>query len=154
MRRLPEKESYSYRLDPAVPTFPDNRPIIIFDGKCVFCSGFAQFVLRHDTSGRFRLLAAQTPLGIALYAHYGLDPYNYETNILLQNGQASFKSEASIRMFEILGFPWLVAGVARIFPRRIRDALYDIIARNRLRWFGIREVCFLSDASQSDRFLA
>jgi predicted DCC family thiol-disulfide oxidoreductase YuxK len=101
-----------------------------------------------------RLLAAQTPLGISLYRHYGLDPYQYETNILLDDGRAWFKSEGSIRMFERLGLPWLFAGIARVLPRSIRDAMYDVIARNRLRWFGIRQTCFLADPSQSDRFLA
>ena len=40
------REAYSYRSDPTVPAFPDDRPIIIFDGKCVFCSVFARFILR------------------------------------------------------------------------------------------------------------
>jgi predicted DCC family thiol-disulfide oxidoreductase YuxK len=68
------REAYSYRSDPSVPSFPDEKPIIIFDGKCVMCSAFARFVIRHDGRRRFRLLAAQTPIGAALYAHFGLDP--------------------------------------------------------------------------------
>ena len=46
------REPFSYRSDPAVPKFPDDRPIIIFDGHCVMCSGFARFVLRHDAKIR------------------------------------------------------------------------------------------------------
>ena len=65
---------YSYRGDPAVPAFPDDRPIIIFDGYCALCSGWARFVLRHDPRGVYRLLPAQSPLGHALYVHYGLNP--------------------------------------------------------------------------------
>ena len=30
---------YSYRHDPAVPPFADDKPIIIFDGYCSLCSG-------------------------------------------------------------------------------------------------------------------
>jgi predicted DCC family thiol-disulfide oxidoreductase YuxK len=148
------REAFSYRRDPAVPPFPDDRPIIIFDGKCVLCSGFAQFVLRHDHRRRFRLLAAQTPLGEALYVHLGLDPKNYETNILLENGRAWFKSEGSIRMFERLGFPWSLAAAGRLMPRGLRDRLYDVVARNRLRWFGVRETCLISAPGHDDRFLA
>jgi predicted DCC family thiol-disulfide oxidoreductase YuxK len=54
---------YSYRGDPEVGAFPDDRPIIIFDGYCALCSGWAQFVLRHDARGVYRLVAAQTQLG-------------------------------------------------------------------------------------------
>lgn len=29
----------SYRADPDVPAFADDRPVIVFDGHCAFCSG-------------------------------------------------------------------------------------------------------------------
>ncbi|MDB5410610.1 MAG: hypothetical protein JWL84_5522 [Rhodospirillales bacterium] len=146
-------EAFSYRSDPAVPAFPDDRPIIIFDGKCVLCSAFAQFILRADRERRFRLLAAQTPLGAALYRHLGLDPVDYETSILLEDGRAWFKSEGSLRIFARLGFPWSLATFARLLPRFVRDPLYDIVARHRLRWFGARQTCYVPDPSQADRFL-
>ena len=91
---------YSYRHDPSVPPFADDKPIIIFDGYCALCSGWASFVLRHDHTGTHRLLSAQSPLGRALYVHYGLDPQDYQTNILVADGVAWFKSEGSIRMAE------------------------------------------------------
>jgi predicted DCC family thiol-disulfide oxidoreductase YuxK len=147
------REQFSYRLDPAVPSFPDDRPIIVFDGKCVMCSRFARFIIRHDRAGRFRLLPAQTPLAAALYAHYGLHPTRYESYLLIENGRVWLKSEGSIRMFERLGFPWSFASVARAIPRSVRDRLYDVIARNRIRWFGAREVCLLSLPGHEDRFL-
>jgi predicted DCC family thiol-disulfide oxidoreductase YuxK len=148
------REPYSYRLDPAVPKFPDDRPIVIFDGDCAMCSGSVQFLLRHDGRGVFRVLPAQSELGRALYVHYGLDPVDYESNILIENGVAWFKSEGSIRMAEHLGLPWSLIGVFRILPRPIRDRLYDVVARNRLRIFGRRTVCYVSDPRYEDRFLA
>src|SRR5215471_18433670 len=99
--RLPQRSSrppYSYRRDPRVPQFPDDRPIIIFDGYCALCSGWADFVLRHDRRRRLRLLPAQTPLGHALYVHYGLDPTDYQTHVLIADGLAYFKSDAGLRM--------------------------------------------------------
>ena len=146
---------YDYRADPAVPRFADDRPVIVFDGKCVLCSSFAQFILRKDRSARFRLLAAQSELGNALYRHFGLDPVSYETYVLLQEGKAYFRSEASIRILDGLGGAWsLFATLARLVPASLRDALYDVIARNRLRWFGTREQCYLPGPSQADRFLS
>ncbi len=145
--------AYSYRSDPAVPSFPDDRPIVIFDGNCVLCSTFARFILRVDRKRRFRLMAAQTPLGAALYKHYGLFAGDYLTNILLEDGRIWLKSEGSIRIFAGLGFPWSLATAGRILPRGVRDRLYDIIARNRLRWFGRRATCFLPEPRHADRFL-
>jgi predicted DCC family thiol-disulfide oxidoreductase YuxK len=147
-------EPYSYRRDGAVPAFPDDRPIILFDGYCALCSGWVSFVLRHDRAAAFRLLPAQSNLGTALYRHYGLDAEDYETNILIAEGRAFFKSESAIRMLERLGAPWSAACVLRILPVRLRDWLYDIVARNRLRWFGRRDQCLISAPRYEDRFLA
>jgi predicted DCC family thiol-disulfide oxidoreductase YuxK len=147
-------DAFSYRDDPSVPPFPDDRPIVIFDGKCVMCSAFARFIMRHDRRRRLRLLAAQSPIGTALYRHFGLAAENYETNILLMDGRAWLKSESSIRIFEQLGFPWSLVAVCRLLPFRARDWLYECVARNRLRWFGVRQVCFLPDPTQADRFIA
>jgi predicted DCC family thiol-disulfide oxidoreductase YuxK len=146
-------QAHSYRSDPAVPSFPDDRPIVIFDGNCVLCSSFAQLILRVDRRHRFRLLAAQTPLGAALYAHYGLFDDDYRTNILIEDGRIWLKSDGSIRIFVGLGFPWSTAALAKILPRSLRDYFYDVVARNRLRWFGRRETCFLPDPQDADRFL-
>ena len=145
--------AYSYRSDPSVPPFPDDRAIIIFDGKCVMCSRFAQTVLRRDKSFRFRLLAAQSALGAALYKHYRLDPVDYETNVLIEHGLPKFKSDASILILERLGFPWSLVALGRLLPRSVRDWLYDIVARNRLKWFGARETCYTPQPNEADRFL-
>lgn len=148
------REPYSYRRDQAVPPFPDEAPLIIFDGYCALCSGWATFVLRHDGDGKYRLLSAQSPLGRALYVHYGLDPEDYATNILIADGIAYFKSESSIRMAEGLGFPWSLAAAFRVLPVVVRDWLYDTVARNRLKWFGKRTTCYRPDPRFADRFLA
>jgi predicted DCC family thiol-disulfide oxidoreductase YuxK len=145
--------AFSYRQDSRVPDFPDDRPIIIFDGHCVLCSGWANFVLRHDRSGKYRLLAAQSPLGHALYVYLGLDPDDYQTNILLADGIAWLKSEGSIRMAEGLGFPWSTAAAFRVLPLSVRDWLYGFIAKHRFRLFGRRETCYVPTEGFRDRFL-
>ena len=144
---------FSYREDPSVPKFPDDHPIVIYDGNCRLCSGSVRFILRHDRRDRFRFIAAQSPLGVALYRHYGLDPVDYETNVLLVDGRPWFRSECSIRMFSGLGFPWSLLAASRLLPLWLRDRAYNTIARNRMRWFGVRKTCFLSDPGQADKFL-
>ncbi|WP_164076639.1 DCC1-like thiol-disulfide oxidoreductase family protein, partial [Stenotrophomonas maltophilia] len=82
-----------------VPAFPDDRPIIVFDGYCAFCSGWARFILKRDRARRFRLLPAQSPLGAALFRHFKLDPADYTTSILIEDGAAFLKSEGILRIF-------------------------------------------------------
>jgi predicted DCC family thiol-disulfide oxidoreductase YuxK len=143
------------RADPTVPRFADDRPVVIFDGKCALCSSFAQFILQKDRLDRFRLLAAQSELGSALYQHFDLDPVDYQTHILLQDGKAYFRSEATMRILAGLGMPWrMLATIGRLVPLPLRDAVYDLVARNRMRWFGARAQCYLPEPSQADRFLS
>ena len=149
-----KRAPFEYRTDPAVPRFGDDSPIIVFDGKCVLCSSFAQFVLRTDHHARFRLLPAQSALGDALYRHFGLDRVNFETYILLDQGVAYFRSEAALRIIEGLGGPWRLASLARLCPLPLRDSVYDFVARNRLRWFGARQTCYVPDPSHADRFVS
>jgi len=147
------RADYSYRDDPSVPAFADDKPLILFDGECVFCSGWVQFLLKRDTEKRYRFVVAQTPLGEALYRYYGLETRDYETNLLIDKGCAYYKSDATIRMLEGLGMPWALAGLLRIVPRRIADAAYGVVARNRLRIAGRRESCMVPTAEVRERFL-
>ena len=149
-----KREPYSYRGDRSVAAFPDDRAIIIFDGYCVLCSGWARFVMRHDPQATYRLLAAQSPLGDALYRHYGLDPADYETHILIADGVAWFETEGAIRILEGLDPPWSLARILRVVPRALRDKMYRSIATNRFRLFGRRETCFVAAPEMKQRFLA
>lgn len=147
-------QDFSYRGDKTVPDFDDNRPVIVFDGHCIFCSAWVRFILKQDRAGHFRFIAAQTPLGDALYRHYGLDTRDYETNMLLEKGRAYVKSDATIRMLTSLGFPWSLAGVFRIIPSALRDAVYGFVARRRFLIAGRRDSCYLPTAEERARFLS
>jgi predicted DCC family thiol-disulfide oxidoreductase YuxK len=151
MRDLPA--AYSYRADADVPDFLDDKPLIVFDGMCVLCSGFARFVVQRDPSGRFRFTAAQSPVGQALYRHYGFDPSEPETIVLIEEGRAYGKSTAFGKiMGRLRGLSrcaWLVLGL----PRPLRDWVYDRIARTRYRVFGRRSACVTPDAAWGKRVI-
>lgn len=144
---------YSYRNDDNVPEFPDDKLVFVFDGHCVLCSGMANIILKHDRDKSIRLLAAQSQLGEALYSHYDLKPDDYSTNIILDKGVPRTKMDGSLALFSVLGWPWKAINIIRIFPRWFQNRLYDVIARNRLKWFGQRDVCYLPRPEDKERFL-
>ena len=141
------KPPYSYRDDPTVPDFKGDNPII------VLCSGFANFVIRHDKAQKLRLLAAQSELGEALYAHFELKLDDSSTNLLIENGTVRTKSDGTMAMFAYLGWPWKALNIGRILPRPIADGFYNLIARNRLKWFGQKDQCYLPPKGEKGRFL-
>jgi predicted DCC family thiol-disulfide oxidoreductase YuxK len=77
----------------------------------------------------------------------------FETNLLVEDGHGWFKSEGTIRMFVGLGAPWSIARVLRIVPVAWLDRLYELVARNRLRWFGSTPQCFVASPADRQRFV-
>lgn len=142
---------WSWRSDPTVPRFPDEHPLVVFDGQCVLCSGNAQFILRRDRAGRFRLTTAQSPLGQALYRHLGLS--GDSTMLLVQDGQVRTDSDAVIGIACGLGVPLSLLAAAAIVPRNWRDRVYRLVARNRFRLFGRRSVCWAPTPEWANRIL-
>lgn len=136
-------EACSYRHDPEVPTFPDDKPLFVFDGYCVLCSTGASWLMKH-APGQVRFSSAQSPLGAALFRHYGIDPD--KTYLLISDGEASGESTGYLKLCRLLGGPWQLLRVFGLIPRPLRDWAYRILARNRYRWFGKVDQCaILSD---------
>lgn len=131
----------------------DPRPIIVFDALCPLCSVQAQFVLRHDRRGHFRLASMQRLAGAALYRRFGIDPADPDTLIVVEGGRALRDSDAVLAIFAGLGWPWRLAELARLVPRPLRDRLYRWVARHRYRLFGRRETCWAPSAQDRDRLL-
>ena len=152
-QRLSQAPPYSYRCDPAVPSFSDEKALIVFDGVCVLCSGFARFILKRDRRFAFRLTTAQSPLGQALFRHYGLDAREFETNLVLVDGLAYGKLDTVTVVGERLAGPWRAFRLLRLLPRFFADWLYDCIARNRYALFGRTEPCMIAPPEWRDRFI-
>lgn len=115
---------------------------VLFDGVCVLCSFWVQYVIRHDPTARFRFLAIQSAAGQTLAGHLSINPDNPQTNVVVLAGTAYFKSDAAIEVITRLrGTSRL--GFLRLLPVGLRDALYDCVARNRYQLFGRRTSCLV-----------
>lgn len=151
--RLSRTAPYSYRSDPQVPPVPDDKGLIVFDGVCVLCTGFARFVLKRDEKFTFRLTTAQSPLGQALFRHYGLDAEAFETNLVLVDGQPYAKLDTVVAVGRRIGGAWRLLSLLRLLPRPFADWLYDRVARNRYALFGRTESCMIPPTEWRNRFI-
>ena len=150
---MPEisQSPYSYRDDAAVPAFDDSKPLFVFDGVCVLCSTGVRWLMQVDRKGRVNVAAGQEPLGKALYRHYGQafdDSY-----LLLAGGRAFTASRGYLELARILGGPWQLFRVFSLVPESWRDWAYDVVARNRYRWFGKSLHCALLTDEQRARLI-
>jgi predicted DCC family thiol-disulfide oxidoreductase YuxK len=129
--------------------WPDDD-VILYDGVCVFCSRWIRFVAARDVDRRFRFTAIQSDYGSRLAQAFGIDPADPDTNAVVHDGVATFKSDAALTVLSLLpGWGWV--RVLRAVPKARRDGVYNLIARNRYRIFGRYEACFLGDAGFRER---
>ena len=151
--RIADCSVFSYRADASVPKFDDSRALIVYDGVCVLCSGAMRAIAARDHTGHFQFASAQSPLGKALFEHYGLDPLEFETVLLLSQGRAFAKLDMAVEVARVLGGPWHLFDVFRPLPRTLQDRVYDLIAKNRYRLFGRTDACMLPDPSWRARVI-
>lgn len=128
-------------------------PIILFDAQCVLCSANAQFILKHDRRARYRLASMQGEVGAALFRQHGIDPANPDTILIIDGEKVLRDSDAVIAIYTGLGWPWRMAGLARLAPRALRDPIYRWVARNRYRLFGKRAACWVPTTEYAARVL-
>lgn len=128
-------------------------PTILFDGVCNLCNGSIQFILKRDPESRFRFASLQSESGRRLVAENGLDPDVLSSVILIEDGKVYRESTAALRIARHMSGAWKLLRVLVLIPRPIRDAVYRMIARNRYRWFGKSETCWLPTPELRARFL-
>jgi len=133
------------------PIDPDT-PLLLFDGQCNLCTGAVQFVLRRDRRARFRFAARESAAGRAVLAQLGL-PEQPESIVVVHRGRVWTRSAASLAVARRLPFPWPLASVFWIVPSPLRDLVYRWIAKNRYRWFGKRDTCWVPTPELRARFL-
>ena len=131
--------------------WPDDD-VILYDGVCIFCSRWVRFVATRDVAGKFRFTAIQSPYGIRLAQTFGIDAEDPDTNAVIHGGAAHFKSDGALTVLSHLP-RWRWTRLLFVVPRPLRDAIYNLVARNRYRIFGKFDSCFVPDADVRARVL-
>ena len=137
----------------ASPELAKGQDLIVFDGECVLCSGFFQFVVRQDKSRRFKFATAQSRLGQQLYTDLGLPTQDFETNLVIVNGRVHQRLDAFAAAMRALPGFWPTLSVCRFLPGFIKNPLYHAIARNRYSIFGRSATCLVPDIALRSRFM-
>src|SRR5439155_12714427 len=114
--------------------------LILYDGLCGLCDRFNRFVLARDVSQHFQFASLQGPLGRSLAVRFGFDPNAPETVLVIERyetpaARLRTKGDAALFVLEQLPLPWQWAGVLRALPQGALDWSYNLVARNRHRFF-------------------
>jgi predicted DCC family thiol-disulfide oxidoreductase YuxK len=134
-----------------------DGPIVLFDGKCNLCAGVVTWVLDHEADHEIRFASLQSPHAAALLGSVGMevpvaDP---DTIVVIEGGRGYLGADATMRIARHFRQPYrsiAEVGLA-VLPKAVRDGLYDEVARNRYRWFGQRDQCWIPGPEVESRFV-
>jgi predicted DCC family thiol-disulfide oxidoreductase YuxK len=129
------------------------QKIVFFDGVCVLCNRAVDFLLKKDHKKRLKFASLQSDNAMAFLQQLQNQPVKEDTIIFYEDGRFFMKSTAVFKIAGYLGLPYSVFAMLLIIPRPWRDGIYDIIARNRAKWFGTREKCRIPDQETSGRII-
>jgi len=127
--------------------------IVVFDGQCLLCNGWVQFLLRRDPAQRIRFASIQSAVGQQLLARAGLKVDGLQTLLVIDGDRSWQHTAAILRVLHTLDWPWRFAWVGWLVPAPLRDALYRWVARNRYRIWGRSDTCMVPSPETAARFL-
>lgn len=126
--------------------------IILFDGECNFCEKSVQFIIKRDPNGYFKFASLQSEIGKKLRKKYNV-PEHIDSLLLIEQDKWYDKSSAALRICKNLKGFYKISFVFLIIPKPIRDFFYDILAKNRYKWFGKTNHCVIPSQKIRNRFL-
>ncbi len=85
----------------------------------------------------------QSAEGRSLIAEHEIPATDCDALLLIKDGRVYLRSDAALEITRDLSGGWFLFRIFLILPRCVRDCLYNLVARNRYRWFGKRDVCFV-----------
>ncbi|MCB9047061.1 MAG: thiol-disulfide oxidoreductase DCC family protein [Chitinophagales bacterium] len=135
---------------------PDSseRPVLLFDGVCNLCNGFVQAIIRNDSKKLFRFSSLQSGTGARVLQYVSQDMGAVpDSLILVYRDKYYLRSDAALKTAQLLGGKWLFLTIGYIFPKFLRNKIYDLVARNRYKWFGRRDECMVPTRELNERFL-
>lgn len=134
---------------------PQTTDTVFYDGTCGLCHRGMRFLVAEDPTGTsFRY----APLGGDAFAAQFPDPGDLPDSVIVQTpaGETIVRSDAAVYLLQRLGGLWRVLGTLfAVLPKRLRDAIYDFVARVRYRIFGReKDACPIVPPDLRSRFNA
>ena len=131
------------------------KPLIVFfDGPCVLCNRWVQWLCRHDHSDRLRFANFEHPA----YQDFALLrclPSTAPDTVIVWDQEMNYYTQASavFQLLKTLGGAWAIFALFRFLPTALTNGIYRVVANNRYRWFGQMDHCPLLPEEYKHKFL-
>ncbi len=133
---------------------PKNKKIILFDGICNLCNNTVLRIIKYDKKNTFIFTSLQSKVGQEILEKIKVDTSKIDSIILyVPTVSYDIKSTASLKIMQNFGGFWKLTNVFWIVPEKLRNLVYDYIAKNRYKWFGKKESCIIPRPELKAKFL-
>jgi len=112
-----------------------------------------QKVIENDVKNQFKFASLQSEFGQNFLEKNHLGKDEFKSIILIDGDEFYTKSDAALRIGKELKGIYKLSGLLFIFPKFIRNFVYDIISKNRYKWFGKQESCWLPTPELQEKFI-
>lgn len=126
--------------------------IILFDGECNFCDSSVNFIIKKDKKAIFRFASVQSDIGKEIMRKHNANR-DLDSLILVEPNKCYYKSSAVLRICKKLKGPWKLFYFFIVLPLPLRDYFYNLVAKNRYKWFGKKTECIVPSPDIRNRFL-
>lgn len=111
------------------------------------------FTIDRDKNDLYKFAALQSEEGQRLLHLLNKNPDEFESVILIKDMHVFIKSTAALMISKTLSGPIKIIYPFIFLPKFIRDFIYDLIAKNRYKIFGKRDVCRVPTEAERGKFL-
>ncbi|KGR74444.1 thiol-disulfide oxidoreductase DCC family protein [Ureibacillus sinduriensis] len=125
--------------------------IILFDGECHFCDASVQFIMKRDRRKYFKFASIQSDIGQRLLEEFNI-PETIDSVVFIEGKKSYVKSTAALKICSRLDGMWRLFSPFLIIPKKFRDAIYDIVAKNRHK-LSKKNECKIPTKDELERFL-
>lgn len=132
-------------------SIPSDSGLVVFDSNCVLCSKTVRILLRIDRKKKLYFTGSNSTLVFMLKEH-GMTFPQPESVLFIDHSGSYTEAGAILEILKKCGMPLTARLIGLLAPKPLRNGLYRTIARNRYRWFGRTQQCFIPAPEDSGRF--
>ena len=127
-----------------------KKDIVVFDGVCVLCNRFFNWLIKNDKDEKF------------MYTNFQSD-FSKKNNLKLKdinsvaviktNGEKIYKVQAVYYILKKIDRYFIVRIILKLLPLFLTNICYDLIANFRYRIFGKYETCIIPNENVRKNFI-
>ena len=117
--------------------------IVLIDGDCALCVGLVEWLGKRIPTEKLNpenivFVPVESDWGKELLTEAGVT--NFDSVVVLNKGHVLLEGDAVLALAELLPRSWkVIAGLGKVVPRPLRNALYRWVARNRISGLAARK---------------